>query len=828
MLITIIMPVFNSSIYLKSSLNTIYSQIKRISSVELLIIDDGSTDETFKICQFYESKYYNIHYLYQEHKGVSAARNLGLKAAKGKYIFFLDADDEFENGTLEKVTAFFETIYDEVDLVTYPIHTICQGRRLARHFRYQYLKESGIYDLRTQPYIGQTTMNIVVKNKFENNVLFDENQTFSEDQKYCCEVLKEKLKMGFCRDGGYLYYRSPDSTSGKLSGACYVFEQSTSFFESLFAEYRNVPLAFQGLFVNDFYWKLRSNILFPYYYNPTDYAKAVERLKCLLERCENKVILEHPNIDFFEKYYMLREKENSNIFWKVDDSGFGLYEGKKCYVYEKSMEIVITHFRISKYSVRIRGFLKSVFFQFYGEKPVLCAVENEGNLTRILSVSLSAHNYYLSHEPTQRFWRFEYECDIRKVQKLRFEVGLWRKWFPVHYYFMPLIPFSHRLNRYVYEKDFVKAYIDKNNQFQFETVKRLDENSHEIWLYYDCSGVAYDNGLLQFLHDVSKEDGIDRFYICSDVKQKEYIADKRKWIKFGSRKHKVLLKQATKVITAYIEENNIFPYTSKELEQEAACFKFEIIYLQHGILHIDMPWKYSPEKIIADRIVVSTKQETELWLKSGFRDEDLIKCRMPRYDKLNKKEKRTQKILFAPSWRSYLIGENINHRWKTLKDKFLNSSYYNEIFSFLSSAKLEYLLEKYGYFLEFKIHPIFSEYQKYFEVNSKYIDIISEVNSPSDYDLFITDFSSYMFDFLYEKIPVFLFIPDELEFKSGMNGYRNFDNDEEYWRMAATKCKTILEKLENYMQGRRDETIEVDFYEGNNAMDEIYIRCIDI
>lgn len=73
-------------------------------------------------------------------------------------------------------------------------------------------------------------MNIAVKNRFADNVLFDENQTFSEDQKYCCDVLHRTLKMGFCKEGKYIYYRSSSSSSGRLSGSCYIFEQCMSFF----------------------------------------------------------------------------------------------------------------------------------------------------------------------------------------------------------------------------------------------------------------------------------------------------------------------------------------------------------------------------------------------------------------------------------------------------------------------------------------------------------------------------------------------------------------------------------------------------------------------
>ena len=278
---------------------------------------------------------------------------------------------------LQHVTDFFETVYEEVDLVTYPIETIYQGKALAPHFRYQFLKESGVYDLRDNAYIGQTTMNIVVKNRFERNILFDERQTFSEDQKYCCNVLKDKLKMGFCKEGKYIYYRNQNSASGQLSGSCYIFEQCMCFFEELFADYqKDVPLAFQGLYVNDVYWKLINNILLPYHYEQDDYKKAVGRIDALLKRCDSEVILCHPQMDFFEKYYLLRRCGQDRLQCLVNQENYSLHNGQRAVLKESSMEMVITKVSVENATVEISGFLKTVFFQFYEKKTYpLCSGE---------------------------------------------------------------------------------------------------------------------------------------------------------------------------------------------------------------------------------------------------------------------------------------------------------------------------------------------------------------------------------------------------------------------------------------------------------------------
>ena len=819
--ISIIVPLFNQEKHIEECVNLILEEVSGKINAEILLIDDGSKDNSLEICKKMAQQHQEVRCFYQENAGVSTARNHGIKNARGKYIFYLDADDRFEKGTIVKLKSFFDSVEDEVDLVTYRIDTIFEGRVLAPHFRYQYLNKSGVYDLKEYAYIGQTTMNIVVKNKFENNVLFDEKQTFSEDQKYCCEVLKDKLKMGFCGEGTYIYYRSNNSSSGRLSGACYIFEQCTKLFEQIFEWYSDeeVPIAFQGLFVNDFFWKLCCNILFPYHYEQKEYKIAIHRLKRLLLRCSNEVILNHPQIDFFEKYYMLRFKNQNAMQYKIEENGFSLWNHNVCTVYENSIEIVMTKCQVRKNRVVIHGFLKSVFFQFYDKMPILCAVENDGQLTKKLTLRPSAHNYYLSHEETQKFWAFRYECNASEVFKVSFELGLNGIWFPVHYYFMPCVPFSHERKHYIYTNNGVEVSIDKKNDIYI--CKKKSIKKKRVWLYYDCKNIAYDNGMMQFLHDYQKDDGVLRYYVVSDEKQREYLPNEKCAVKWGSRKHKKLFLMCQKIMTAFIEEENIIPFPRESYDIYARKFHFQVIYLQHGVLHIEMPWKYTPERILADRVVVSTKQEAELWQANGFLENDLLKYRMPRFETKMQLTKQSKKILFAPSWRSYLVGGYVNRMWEKLEGKFQSSTYYKNIKAFLESKELELFLEKYDYTLEVKLHPIFSIYKDYFTISSNRICMIDKIDSPQNYEICITDISSFAYDYIFYGIPVFWFLPDYKEFKSGMNGYRNM-GEKDYWNKVALSAEELWENLVLYAEEGIYEGILAEFYENNSAMEEIY------
>ena len=96
-LITIIINVYNGEKFIKKCLDCILNQTYK--NLEVLIINDGSTDNTLKICESYIDN--RIRIINQENKGVTIAKNVGIDNAKGKYLYFIDADDFIEKDTIE-------------------------------------------------------------------------------------------------------------------------------------------------------------------------------------------------------------------------------------------------------------------------------------------------------------------------------------------------------------------------------------------------------------------------------------------------------------------------------------------------------------------------------------------------------------------------------------------------------------------------------------------------------------------------------------------------------------------------------------------------------
>lgn len=99
--ISVIVPVYNGEKYIKSCLESLVNQT--LKDIEIICIDDGSTDNSFKILTEYENKYSNINVFRQENAGVSEARNQGISKSRGEYIAFVDIDDYIELNMYEEM-----------------------------------------------------------------------------------------------------------------------------------------------------------------------------------------------------------------------------------------------------------------------------------------------------------------------------------------------------------------------------------------------------------------------------------------------------------------------------------------------------------------------------------------------------------------------------------------------------------------------------------------------------------------------------------------------------------------------------------------------------
>lgn len=219
--ISLIIPVFNTEKYLEQCLDSAINQT--LPDIEIICINDGSSDNSLEILKRYAQKDSRIKYLSQKNSGQSSARNKGLNIAQGEYIAFLDSDDWMQLDMLEKLYHNAKEQDCDISMCSITVFNEISGLK-TEHDCYLSLdiipkkfdnKIFNWFDLKDFIFkICVVPWNKIYKNRFlkENNITFCENFVF-EDNLFCVETFIKAQKMNLTRDC-LVNYRHFSASSG--------------------------------------------------------------------------------------------------------------------------------------------------------------------------------------------------------------------------------------------------------------------------------------------------------------------------------------------------------------------------------------------------------------------------------------------------------------------------------------------------------------------------------------------------------------------------------------------------------------------------------------
>lgn len=195
-MISVIVPVYNSEKYLTDSINSLINQTI-FEQLEIVFINDGSSDNSQNILQSYVEYYPNMKLYTQSNKGVSAARNLGIKNCNGEYVCFFDSDDEADPRLYEVLHSLIEENHADLAVVDYsmvfPDGAVKKHRDSVKKTitdRNEIMKEflSG-HLICTNP------VDKIFKKEMIDNILFPEGYAIGEDMYFVFQVLKQTAKL---------------------------------------------------------------------------------------------------------------------------------------------------------------------------------------------------------------------------------------------------------------------------------------------------------------------------------------------------------------------------------------------------------------------------------------------------------------------------------------------------------------------------------------------------------------------------------------------------------------------------------------------------------
>ncbi len=216
--VSVIVPVYNVSKYLDQCIGSLLKQSYK--DQEIILVNDGSTDKSFLICEEYRKKDPRIRLISQENAGLSAARNRGIEAAGGDYLCFLDSDDWLEENFLERMVSVHEETGSDV--------TICNYKAFDEEksvvYVYQSFEEKYVKEFTPSEWFrniygnGDFSTNFVVAwGKLYNRSLFENIRyplgKIAEDDytTYFAYLLSEKI--AYIHEPLYIYRKTPTGIS---------------------------------------------------------------------------------------------------------------------------------------------------------------------------------------------------------------------------------------------------------------------------------------------------------------------------------------------------------------------------------------------------------------------------------------------------------------------------------------------------------------------------------------------------------------------------------------------------------------------------------------
>ncbi len=228
--ISIIIPVYNTSNYLRECIESVLNQ--SFSDFELLLIDDGSTDCSYEICQEYKAKDKRIRVFQKQNSGVSDTRNMGLDHAKGEYVSFCDSDDFIDK---EMYQILYETmIKNNVDRVCGGYNYVYENNRVVRckprisdgRYTSKHIIKRMIDDGTLSGVLFSGVNNSLFKRSIieKYNVRFNKKVKYNEDSLFSISYMINSSSIYALQSKPLYYYRqyASSSTGKRAIGDMYI------------------------------------------------------------------------------------------------------------------------------------------------------------------------------------------------------------------------------------------------------------------------------------------------------------------------------------------------------------------------------------------------------------------------------------------------------------------------------------------------------------------------------------------------------------------------------------------------------------------------------
>lgn len=877
---SIVMAVYNVEPFIEEAIDSVINQtIGFRENVQLILVDDGSPDNSGAICDAYKEQYPdNIIVIHKENGGVSSARNEGLKYIQGKYVNFLDSDDKLSENTLEEVYLFFEQHYDEIDVVSIPLYFF-DAQEGEHILNYKFKKGNRVINLRKEYDAIQLSLaTAFVKGENCKKYEFDIHLKYAEDAKLVSSILLEKMKLGVVSNVMYLYRKRTIGEASALQSSIHNkawYSISLQYFTDAIIQqavdrWGYIPHFIQYTLMYDLQWKLKQEKIPLGVLTEKEQEEYYNLLFELIARFDDKIILEQKNLAIEYKVFLLKKKYNRMPQAVYYDNNLALHYENTYLTDFASHKTVIEFIKFDDELLTIEGHTGYIPFakqhqvkvflninDYYHEcKRVVRNKDKVINGETILYTEGFNLSLPLANLKPENFISVYVELNGIRIRKTNLS---WGAFSPVtaNYENQYYINQSWRVTA---QKDCINickhdSSLEKmklESKFVIELLKSKKRSEQKagvarimcsilkffqrkpIWLISDRRFKAGDNGEAFFRYLVNNHKDINTYFVvsknCPDYEKMRKVG---RVLDKNSFKHKLLLLLSEYIISSHADLDCYNPFIGYSDPYRDYLAENKFIFLQHGVIIHNLPdYLNKYNKNITGMITTAIPEYNSMIDENNgyfYTENNIWLTGLPRFDRLY--DNREKMITIIPTWRKYLMA-NIDSQtgfWKE-KDGFLESEFYKFYNNILNNERLLEAAEKFNYQIAFFPHPNLQMCLNLFNRDNRVAFIEWDTEYREVYaksDLVLTDYSSAIFDFAYLRKPVIYMHFDEETFFSGNHtltkGYFDYQRDA-FGEVEYTVEETvdrIIEYMENGCQLKDKYRARIDnffaFNDKNNC-----------
>lgn len=361
--VSVIIPVYNCENYLDDCITSIIKQSYGFKNIELILVNDGSTDNSLKICKKYKNKYNNIIVINKNNTGVSDSRNIGLEKSNGKYILFLDSDDFMSNNSIKVLSDFLDK-NSNVDFVISRVRMFESTNRW-HYLDFRFNDNNKFIDIdKDIKYCQYHSTGILFRKSILNDIRFDKNIKYGEDMKFMSEIILKNSIFGKEKKS-ILFYRK---RFNKTSAVQKQFQDKSYYINTVEKSYKyifDIVRKKYGYITKYFQYYILNNLIERFdndYYdilNKKELEQNAKNIKYLIDNIDDDIIMLNERVNFNYKYYFLKLKHGENYNISIDYNNkiifnektysFNNYEFVKVLNVEESNDKVKIYISINDY-----------------------------------------------------------------------------------------------------------------------------------------------------------------------------------------------------------------------------------------------------------------------------------------------------------------------------------------------------------------------------------------------------------------------------------------------------------------------------------------------